>query len=248
MLDPCPTHEGGVAVVLLLAVGAERTQNERPMVRVKVCCIGSVDEARLAIAAGASALGLVSEMPSGPGVIDEGLIEEIVSFTPPSIATFLLTSRTGPTAVADQVRRTRVNTVQLCDRMPPGAHAELRATLPGVSLVQVIHVTGEESVAEAVESAGEVDTLLLDSGNQSLDVKELGGTGRAHDWSLSERIVRAVPVPVFLAGGLGPDNVEEAIRRVRPFGVDLCSGVRTDGALDADLLGRFMKAVAEAST
>ena len=217
------------------------------MVRVKVCCIGSVDEARLAIAAGASALGLVSEMPSGPGVIDESLIEEIASSTPPPIATFLLTSQTDPAAVADRVRLTGVNTVQLCDRMPSGAHAELRAALPGVSLVQVIHVTGEESVAEAAESAGQVDALLLDSGNQSLAVKELGGTGRTHDWSLSERIVRAVPVPVFLAGGLRPDNVEEAIRRVRPFGVDLCSGVRTNGALDADKLDRFMRAVVAAS-
>lgn len=217
------------------------------MVRVKVCCIGSVDEARLAITAGASALGLVSEMPSGPGVIDESLIEEIASSTPPPIATFLLTSQTDPAAMADRVRLTGVNTVQLCDRMPSGAHAELRAALPGVSLVQVIHVTGEESVAEAAESAGQVDALLLDSGNQSLAVKELGGTGRTHDWSLSERIVRAVPVPVFLAGGLRPDNVEEAIRRVRPFGVDLCSGVRTNGALDADKLDRFMKAVAVAS-
>ena len=217
------------------------------MVRVKVCCIASVDEARLAIAAGASALGLVSEMPSGPGVIDETLIEEIASSTPPPIATFLLTSQTNPAAVADRVRLTGVNTVQLCDRMPSGAHAELRAALPGVSLVQVIHVTGEESVAEAAESAGQVDALLLDSGNQSLAIKELGGTGRTHDWSLSARIVGAVPVPVFLAGGLRPDNVEEAIRRVRPFGVDLCSGVRTNGALDADKLDRFMRAVAAAS-
>jgi len=100
----------------------------------------------MAVEAGASAIGLVSHMPSGPGVIDEGLIGEIAAATPPDIATFLLTSRTDPGAVIDQVRRTGVNTVQLCDRMPAGAHAELRAGLSGVSIVQVIHVADEASV------------------------------------------------------------------------------------------------------
>ena len=216
------------------------------MVRVKVCCIGSVEEAQMAVEAGASAIGLVSHMPSGPGVIDERLIEEIAAATPPNIATFLLTSRTDPSAVIDQVRRTCVNTVQLCDRMPAGAHAELRAALPGVSVVQVIHVTDEGSIVEARDCQDQIDALLLDSGNQRLAVKELGGTGRIHDWTVSRRIVGEVQVPVFLAGGLRAENVAEAIRTVRPYGVDLCSGVRTDGALDRDALGRFVEAVAAA--
>ena len=216
------------------------------MVLVKVCCIGSVEEAQMAVEAGASAIGLVSHMPSGPGVIDERLIEEIAATTPPNIATFLLTSRTDPAAVIDQVHRTRVNTVQLCDRMPAGAHAELRAALPDVSVVQVIHVADEGSIVEARDYQDQVDALLLDSGNQRLAVKELGGTGRIHDWTVSRRIVGEVQVPVFLAGGLRTENVAEAIRRVRPYGVDLCSGVRTDGALDGDALRRFVEAVAAA--
>jgi phosphoribosylanthranilate isomerase len=91
--------------------------------------------------------------------------------------------------------------------------------------------------------APEVDALLLDSGNQSLPVKELGGTGRTHDWSVSRRIVEAAPVPVYLAGGLTPDNVGEAVRRVRPFGVDVCSGVRSGGRLDEARLAAFAAAV-----
>jgi len=216
------------------------------MVRVKVCCIASVEEAHMAVEAGASAIGLVSHMPSGPGVIDESLIEEIAASTPPDIATFLLTSRTDPTAVIDQVRRTGVNTVQLCDLMPAGAHAELRAALPGVSVVQVIHVADEASIVEARECQDQVDALLLDSGNPRLAVKELGGTGRVHDWTVSSRIVGEVRVPVFLAGGLRTKNVSDAIRTVRPYGVDLCSGVRTDGGLDGDALRRFVEAVAAA--
>src|SRR5688572_26429648 len=153
--------------------------------RIKICCIASVEEAWLAIRSGAAALGLVSEMPSGPGV---------VAAVPPPIATFLLTSRQDVGAILDQHRRCRTNTIQICDRLPPGGHAELRRSLPGIALVQVIHVTGEESVSEAIESPPYVDALLLDSGNQSLLVKELGGTGRTHDWELSRRIRERVSI------------------------------------------------------
>ncbi len=214
--------------------------------RIKVCCIASIEEARTAVRLGADALGLVSAMPSGPGVIAESRIAEVADHAPPCVATFLLTSRTDAGGVIDQQRRCRTNTLQLVDRMEPGAHADLRAALPGIALVQVIHVEDEASVEEALAVAPAVDALLLDSGRPNAAQRELGGTGRTHDWVLSRRIVEAAPVPVFLAGGLRPDNVAEAIRAVRPFGVDLCSGVRTDGALDADKLTRFVAAVQSA--
>lgn len=217
------------------------------MVRVKVCCISSVEEACLAVRLGASALGLVSGMPSGPGVISEAQIAEIAATVPPPVGTFLLTSRTDPAEITAQQQRCRTTTVQICDRLPTGALAKLRKSLPGISLVQVIHVTAEASVEEALAAAREVDALLLDSGNQAMPVKELGGTGRTHDWSLSARIVEKSGVPVFLAGGLNADNVSEAIRLIQPFGLDLCTGVRTDGVLDESKLRKFMTAV-EATT
>ena len=207
--------------------------------RVKVCCIASVEEMRAAVARGASAVGLVSEMPSGPGVIDEGLIAEIAARVPPAVATFLLTCRQDAGPIIEQQRRCRVNTLQLCDRVPRGVYGELRRHLPGVALVQVVHVRGEESLEEALTVAPHVDALLLDSGNQSLAVKELGGTGRTHDWRVSRRVVEGSPVPVFLAGGLKPENVAEAVSRVRPFGLDVCSGVRDRGRLDEEKLKRF---------
>ena len=207
--------------------------------RVKVCCVASVEEARAAVECGASAVGLVSEMPSGPGVIGEELIAEIAARVPPPVATFLLTCEQDAEAIVAQQRRCRTNTLQLCDRVPAQVYGELRARLPGVALVQVVHVTGEESFAEALNVAPHVDALLLDSGNQNLAVKELGGTGRTHDWRLSRRVVEAAPVPVFLAGGLRPENVAEAVAAVRPFGLDVCSGVRTGGRLDAGKLKRL---------
>ena len=134
--------------------------------------------------------------------------------------------------------------MQLCDRVPAGVHAVLRERLPGIALVQVVHVVDGESVAEALQMAPVVDALLLDSGNQTLPVKELGGTGRVHDWSLSAGIVRESGIPVFLAGGLNAANVGGAIRAVQPFGVDVCTGVRTEGALDERKAAEFMAAVA----
>jgi phosphoribosylanthranilate isomerase len=208
--------------------------------RLKICCISSLDEARLAIKYGASALGLVSQMPSGPGVISEELIAEIAASVPPPVATFLLTCREDAVSIIAQQRRCRVNTIQLCDRVAPDVYDALREALPGVSLVQVVHVTGPESLDEALSVSEKVDALLLDSGNQSLIVKELGGTGRTHDWAISRSIVESVDVPVFLAGGLHSKNIAEARARVRPFGIDVCSGVRTDGRLDEEKLRAFI--------
>ena len=185
-------------------------------------------------------------MPSGPGVISENLIQQIAATVPPPIATFLLTSLTDASEIVAQQKRCRVNTLQICDRFESEGHRQLRESLPGVSLVQVVHIAGEESVAEALRAASEVDALLLDSGNQTATVKELGGTGRTHDWTLSAQIVDQSPVPVFLAGGLSAENVGEAIRAVRPFGVDLCTGIRTNGALDEQKLLHFVEAVAAA--
>jgi phosphoribosylanthranilate isomerase len=212
--------------------------------RVKVCCIASQQEAEMAVEHGAAALGLVSAMPSGPGVISEEAIAAIAALVPPPVATFLLTSLTDPDAIVTQQRRLRTNTLQLVDRLPAGGHRRLREALPGVALVQVVHVMGPESVAEAVAVAPEVDAILLDSGNPDLAVKELGGTGRRHDWGLSRQIREAVGVPIFLAGGLRPDNVAAAIRAVGPFGLDVCTGVRSDGRLDPEKLRALFEAVA----
>lgn len=206
---------------------------------VKICCISSPEEARAAIEAGASALGLVSRMPSGPGVISEVQIAEIAAAIPPGIASFLLTSLREPAAIIEQVRRAGVSTVQICDRLDLGSVDRLAEALPDVTLVQVVHVTGAGSVDEALAAAPHVDALLLDSGNPSLPVKELGGTGRIHDWKLSAKIREHSPVPVYLAGGLHPGNVAEAIRVVGPHGLDVCSGVRTGGRLDAVKLAAF---------
>jgi phosphoribosylanthranilate isomerase len=217
------------------------------MTRVKVCCIASVAEAELAIRHGAAALGLVSAMPSGPGPIDEADIAVITPHAPPGVATLLLTALTDPSAIIDQQQRCGTTGIQLVDRLESAAHREIRQALPTIQLVQVVHVLGRASIDEALSIGSEVDALLLDSGRPDASVKELGGTGRIHDWEVSRAIRDAVSVPVFLAGGLNPENVGEAITAVRPYAVDLCTGIRVNGQLDEARLLAFMRAVERAS-
>lgn len=201
----------------------------------------------MAVVAGASALGLVSAMPSGPGVVDDDTIARVARTVPPGVSTFLLTSRVDADSIIEQERAAGCSALQLVDAVDPTVYPAIRAALPGIKIVQVIHVIGPESVDEAIGIAPFVDAILLDSGNPKAAIKELGGTGRLHDWTLSRRIRDTVGIPLYLAGGLGPHNAAEAMAAVRPFGLDICSGVRTDGRLDRTKLHRFAGEIAAAS-
>ena len=192
---------------------------------VKICCIKNIEEARIAIKSGASAIGLVGNMPGGPGIIPDETIEKIAQKVPPPIATFLLTSETSAEKIIDHYRRVNTNTIQVVDELRDGSYREIKQALPGVKLVQVIHIKNQQSIDKAV--------------------KELGGTGKIHNWEISKKIVKKAVCPVFLAGGLNPENVKEAIRKVRPFGVDVCSGLRKDGKLDPNRVAKFIEKVRE---
>jgi phosphoribosylanthranilate isomerase len=210
---------------------------------IKICCISSLDEAKFAINAGASALGLVSHMPSGPGIISDELIAEIAASVPKYIDTFLLTSETSAVKIIEHYLKVNTTTIQLVDALSQGSHAQIKEALPQVKIVQVLHVLDESSIDEAIKISNFVDMILLDSGNPNLATKELGGTGRIHNWEISREIVKKVTIPVFLAGGLTPKNALQAIKQVNPYGLDLCSGVRTDRLLDVDKLAAFFSAI-----
>jgi phosphoribosylanthranilate isomerase len=218
---------------------------EMSKVKVKICCISSIQEARDAITFGASALGLVAEMPSGPGTISDDLICQIALTIPPPIASFLLTSRTNSQAIIDHQKAVFTNTIQIVDALQSGSYEDFRKQITAIKIVQVIHVIGEKSIDEALEISEKVDALLLDSGNPNLQVKELGGTGRTHNWAMSRKIVEQSKIPVFLAGGLNSNNVKAAVDAVQPYGLDLCSGVRSNGNLDLYKLEAFFKAIEE---
>jgi len=207
--------------------------------RIKICCISSEEEAGIAVEYGAYAIGLVARMPSGPGPIPDELIKQIAETVPPPVATFLLTSETSVEEIIKHHQLTNTNTIQIVDSLSHGTYSQLKTALPSVKIVQVVHVVDETSVDYALEISGQVDALLLDSGNPNLKIKELGGTGRVHNWRLSRQIRDNAKCPIFLAGGLNSENVRQAIEEVQPFAIDVCTGIRTNGNLDRQKLERF---------
>lgn len=217
--------------------------------RIKICCITNPEDLRLAVRAGADAVGIVGPMPSGTGIVDLATAARLARLTPPPVASFLLTSATDPGRLVEEAREVAPSVLQIVDRVGPEAYRRLRAAAPGLRIVQVVHVAAEaETLAEAREAAALADAVLLDSGSREGPVARLGGTGKVHDWAVSRRIVEEVGAPVFLAGGLTPENVGRAIRAVRPYGVDLCTGLRTDERLDPAKLDAFVAAVTGAGT
>ncbi len=212
-------------------------------VKVKICCISSIEEARLAVAYGAAAIGLVGRMPSGPGIITDELIHAIAKTVPPPTHTFLLTSETTTDNIIEHHKKVNTTTIQIVDALSGREYHKIREAIPNVQLVQVIHVLDEGSIKEAIEISEFVDAILLDSGNPNLPTKVLGGTGKTHNWDLSKKIREKISLPIFLAGGINKDNIKKAIEHVQPYGIDLCSSVRTNGQLDESKLEALFNAL-----
>ncbi|NNF22858.1 MAG: phosphoribosylanthranilate isomerase [Saprospiraceae bacterium] len=202
------------------------------MIRVKVCCIKSNDEADLAIHCGAYALGLVGPMPSGPGPISPEEAGIICSYVSGKVNTFYLTSKIELNEIVNEYNLVKSSHLQLTDSTTTETRKALKIQFPNLMIVQVVHVSGEGTLTKAKTFEKESDFLLLDSGAPGKAVKELGGTGRIHNWEISKQIVRNARIPVFLAGGLNASNVKDAINHVNPYGLDLCSGIRTEDKLD----------------
>ena len=210
---------------------------------VKICCIKSIQEAQMAIKCGASVLGLVGPMPSGPGIIDNKLISKIVQSIPQHIDTFLLTSETTAKNIITHHQAVNTTSIQLVDELPKKEYQTIRKYLPEVKIIQVIHVIDNNSIKHANDVSHYVDAILLDSGNPNLKIKELGGTGRTHDWDISKKIRDSIEIPLFLAGGLNHRNIKNAINHVNPYGIDLCSSVRTNDNLDIHKLETFFNSL-----
>ena len=208
--------------------------------RVKVCGMTRVEDAHAAVAAGAHAIGcLVGLDYDAPDRVEPGVARAIFASVPPRVERVLVTHRTAVVDVVELARETGASVVQLHGAFPLEAISELRLRAPQLAVVKCAHVVDEGSIEEALRAAGAADRVLLDS--RTAD--RIGGTGRIHDWSISARIVQRSPKPVILAGGLDPDNVAGAIAQVRPWGVDVNSGVRgPDGCRSHERIRAFVAA------
>jgi len=209
----------------------------------KICCIRSLDEAQIVVRAGADAIGFVGIDPPTQRTLADDSIAQIIQEVTHSVSTVLLTASTSAEAIASQLKRTGASDVQLSAEISEEELGKLANSEPGIRRIKVVHVEGQQSLQAINRYSSLVDRFLLDSGNPNVARPVYGGTGRTHDWTVSAEFVRKSPIPVYLAGGLTPENVAKAISQVRPSGVDLCSGVRTADKLDPAKLLAFMSAI-----
>jgi phosphoribosylanthranilate isomerase len=205
--------------------------------------MASLEEVQLAIRAGADAVGFVCATPTSVRTIDKQRVALITPLIPPPIESFLLTSELTASSIAKNVQLTGASTVQILSHISLTESKQLSELIPTIKRVQVIHVESEVTLELIDKYSPYVHSFLLDSGRPNLKTPEYGGTGRTQNWSISAEFVKKCPLPVYLAGGLTTENVSEAIRLVRPFGVDLCSGVRTNSRLDPGKLKAFIAEV-----
>lgn len=209
------------------------------MVRVKICGNRTIEEAKMAVEAGADAVGfLVGIRHDSDDSLAPETARDIVKHIPPFISTVVVTHLVTAKEVVDLCDRILPTTVQLHDDIVPRQIAEIRMVRPHLKLIKAIHVVGDQAMNEAKTFSPYVDAILLDSRTND----RIGGTGRIHDWDISERIVAADLKPVILAGGLTPNNISEAIAKVKPYGVDVHSGVEDeDGNRDVQKLKEFIR-------
>ena len=187
-------------------------------------------------------------MPSGPGVIPEERIAEIAALAPPGVATFLLTCRTNPAEIVAQRTRTGVGVLQLCDEPDPGARVALRQALPGVKIVQVIHVQGAASVDAARAAARPKSTRSssIPGGRTSRSRSSVAPAA-----STTGRRAGRSAMPSTCRSGWRAASIQGTSRgRSTPCGpsaLTSAAGSVSDGRLDARLLAEFMREVSNAS-
>jgi len=199
--------------------------------RVKICGIRSLDEAKEVIEAGADALGFHVELDHSRCPVAAATASGIISKLPPFISSVVVTSETDPKKLLLIMKSTGATTLQLHKEVSPETVNAVKSVFFNTKIYVAISVTSDESIAIAKNFENSADTVILDSVNKETGAR--GGTGKTHDWSISRKIVESTSLRVILAGGLNPGNVVDAIKAVRPYAVDVNSGVSNpDGTKD----------------
>ena len=195
--------------------------NRDHTIKVQIYTMQTPEEALAVAALGVDHVGVTPGQRGLPGEVDVALARAIVEAVRGRAVAVALTVESDPVAIEAMVRAVRPDILHLCGlagSLPPEAVRELRVRLSGLPIMQAVSVAGPESVDVALAYQGAADYLILDT--QAPDIPGIGASGATHDWSISREIVQRVRVPVILAGGLSPENVAQAARAVRPWGVD----------------------------
>ena len=192
-------------------------------VKVKICGITREEDVRIASDSGADAVGFVVGVPSSPRNVTLRKAESLVKLVPLFVTSVLVTVPTGIDGLKKMFEALNTDAVQIHGEVIPDATA-LRANLPNTHLIRAVKVNPIDARKGVLEASKSFDAVLLDSSAQG----KYGGTGIVHDWHLSRGVRDAIhPTPLLLAGGLTPENVQEAIHTVHPYAVDISTGVES---------------------
>ena len=205
--------------------------------RVKICGTATFADLDCAVAAGADAVGFlmgITHVTQDAGTPETAAA--MVATLPPFIVPVAVTHLTKPSDLIRIVELSRCTTLQIQDMVTPDDIAEVREALPYLRIMKAVHVMDESAITTAKYFSDTADAILLDT--RTAD--RIGGTGITHDWNISAKIVKECSCPVILAGGLTPENVTEAITRVRPYAVDVHTGVKKNGVRDAERTRAFV--------
>lgn len=214
-------------------------------VRVKICGNKRVEDALEAIRLGADAIGLlVGQEHVSRDFISPLAAASIAKQLPPFCAIALVTDITGVAEILQLVNFIGVNTLQLHGNSSPEDMKLIKKELPYLKIIKSLHIIDEASIGIGKKYIGVADAILLDSFNETKN--QIGGTGKTHNWNISRKIVDEYNTPIILAGGLSPDNVAEAIKFVRPYGVDVNTGTKGEnGFKDYKKMEMFIRRARE---
>jgi len=211
------------------------------MIKVKICANRSVEDAKMSIAFGADVIGiLVGQEHTSDDFVDKFKAREIATFAKGKCDVSLVTHLTNAKEIIELTKFIGNNTIQLHSDISEDEVLLIRKELPNVKLVRLIHVSSDGKICTDYQKMKYVDFYLLDSFN--LKTNQVGGTGLTHDWNKSRKLISILNKPTFLAGGLNPNNVKEAIKLTRPYGVDVNSGCKNElGKKDANKVKLFVQ-------
>ena len=204
-------------------------------VKVKICGLKRELDVKLACELGADMLGFVVEVPSSPRSLSLEEAARLMELVPEDVRSVIVTVPQGLRRVLEAYKRLKPDILQIHGHLELSG---LREEIPNVKIVKALGMRSSSVIEEALKCSKFVDGFLADSPHPG----KFGGTGLTHDWSLSKRLRDAVyPKPFILAGGLNPENVESAVRLVKPYAVDVSSGVELKpGMKDPEKLEAFI--------
>ncbi len=202
------------------------------MVQVKICGITRLADAKAAVESGADALGFV--FAKSPRSISPQRAKEILSGIPPFVKTVGVFVNEAPSRIREIMNFCGLDLVQF-----HGGETVSACNRLGSGIIKAFRVRGEETLDKIAPFKGHVTAILLDAYQKGV----MGGTGKTFDWQLAKKAMR-LGIPMVLSGGLGPQNVLEALERVNPLAIDVSSGVEErPGIKDHQRIRSFMERV-----